>query len=190
MKTSQRCEVLLVSLFVMAGGCASSARMTQMTVTTPDAARHAAATPLRDNVTVKDVSGGDKTNPLWKSEIGNDEFRGALESSLKSAGLLEGRKGGGKYALSAKLTGVDQPLFGFNTTVTTHVAYVLTDTATGKALLDESVSAEFTAKVSDAFLGVKRLQIANEGAARANIAQSIEKLLRLGVPQGDVTLPR
>ena len=53
-------------------------------------------TPLRDNVGIGEVSGGDKSNPLWDSEIGNNEFRGALRKSLDSAGVLERARGEGR----------------------------------------------------------------------------------------------
>jgi len=178
MKNTVAVRFLAISL-LMVGGCAASARMGQMAVTADTV--QPIASPLRDTIGVKEVSGGEKTNPLWTSEIGNDEFRGALESSLKSAGLLEKAKDEGRYSLSATLEKVDQPVFGFSTTVTTQVKYALTEKASGKEVYQESISGQYTAKMSDSFYGPKRLRIANEGAARVNIETMIKKLSQLNL---------
>jgi hypothetical protein len=68
---------------------------------------------------------------------------------------------------------VDQPLLGFSMTVKMEVSYALVDTQSGKTLWSKSIESEYTAKASEAFAGVKRLRLANEGAARENIQQAI-----------------
>jgi len=162
-----------------------------MTVTTVAATKETDISPLRDNIKVNDVSGGKKTRPIFSySKIGNDEFRGALEISLNSAGLLERTKGEGRYSLDAHLLSVDQPIFGgFSMTVTTNVMYVLEDKESGNELFREVITAEYTAKTSDHVIGAVRLQIANEGAARKNISKLINKLVQLSISQGIVITP-
>ena len=73
---------------------------------------------------------------------------------------------------------MDQPLIGFDMTVTSHIAYSLVRNATQEAVLQETIVAPYTATVGDAFLGVKRLQLANEGSVRENVRQFLDKLYK------------
>lgn len=170
----------LITVLVLAlTGCASPARVDQMTAQSTPAQR-VAKTALSSNVAVKDVSGGKETNPMWTSNVGNSEFEQALEASLANAGMLSGGKQLGKYVLVAHMEKVDQPLMGFNMTVTATVNYVLTERATGRELLNKRIVLPYTASVSDAFSGVERLRLANEGAVRTNIGSLIQELVKLG----------
>jgi hypothetical protein len=56
---------------------------------------------------------------------------------------------------------------------------VCEDTQSGKTVWTKDVNSEYTAKVSDAFAGVERLRLANEGAARENIRQAISDMAAL-----------
>lgn len=132
---------------------------------------------LEKNIAVNAVAGGKKTNPAWTSEIDDVAFRGALEDSLKSRGLLA--ESGGKYQLEVKMLSVKQPLFGLDMTVGTKIQYILKDTTSGKTVLDKTVDAEHTATVGDAFAAVKRLRLANEGSAKVNIGKFIDELEKL-----------
>lgn len=172
--------LLLVGVTFYLSGCASPARVESMTVDGMPAQR-IAATPLRDNLAIKDVTGGKETNPMWKSNIGSSEFEQALEASLKQVGLLAPRQAG-KYALTAHLENVDQPFAGFSMTVTSTVNYVVTEKATGKDVFQKKIVSPFTAKVSDAFVGSERLRLANEGSIRENITQLIDELLKAQIP--------
>lgn len=147
------------------------------------AAQRTAVAPLKENIAVDGVSGGKETNPMWTSNVGNVEFEQALEASLCEAGLLSAGKQAGKYKLVASMEKVDQPLMGFNMTVTATVNYVLTERATGKQVMSKRVALPFTATVSDAFAGVERLRLANEGAVRVNIGSLIEEIAKLGVSE-------
>ena len=50
-----------------------------------------------------------------------------------------------------------------------------------KNVLNEDLNAEFTATVSDASAGIKRLRMANEGSIKENIKQLIDKLSQLNI---------
>ena len=170
--------VLISFLF----GCASPARVDKMVST--DAAVTAnepISKSLRQSIIVTSVSGGEETNPLWTSEIGNEEFKEALIESLKNAGLYNDINSNGKYELIATLIEIQQPLFGLDLSVVTKARYRLVDKKTREPLLDEEIISSFTATVSDSFLGVERLRLANEGSARANITQLIDKLYMLKI---------
>ena len=83
---------------------------------------------------------------------------------------------------------VDQPSFGFDMTVTTHVQYVLTDTTNHSVILDEVIVAPHTATTGDAFAGYKRLQLANEGSGKKNIEGFLEKLSELKINPKEISV--
>lgn len=171
--------ISLVFVAVLLTGCASPARVEQMTAAASPAQR-IASTPLKKNVAVKDITGGKETNPAWVSNVGNGEFEKALEASLQDAGLLSEGKQLGKYTLIAHIMKMDQPLMGFDMTVTATVQYTLVERASGKTVLSREIALPFTATISDAFSGVERLRLANEGAVRSNIKKLIEELFAVG----------
>lgn len=171
--------VILGSL-VLLSGCATPARVDQMVVSgTPS--QRIAATPLRNNVAIHDVTGGQETNPMWKSNVGSNEFSQALEESLRTVGLLAANRQAGSHTLSVHLQNVEQPFIGLDMTVTASVNYIVAERATGKEVFNRTVAVPYTAKFGDSLLGVERLKLANEGAIRTNISQLIEELFRLKI---------
>jgi hypothetical protein len=72
--------------------------------------------------------------------------------------------------------------------VTTEVEYTLVEKASGKVLFRETLRTPFTAGVGDAFVAVKRLRLANEGAAKENIAALLKRLSALKVDASQVSL--
>lgn len=153
---------------VALGACSQPARVSQMTVTNIAGASVAADPALLGVLAVAEVSGGQETNPLWTSEVGNAEFRAALENSLQANALLAGDAAAAPYRVSAELQEVDQPVFGFDFTVTSIVAYRVVDAA-GAIFFERTVTHPFTASVGDSFYAAKRLQVANEGSIAGNI---------------------
>ena len=116
--------------------------------------------------------GGDATDPMWTSEISSEDFKAALEASLVRAGIFSER---GPLTLRADILSVEQPMFGLDLKVLMEVRYNLID-ARGRVRFDRTIRSEYTAGVSDEFVAVTRLKIANEGAARANIANLLQVL--------------
>ena len=112
---------------------------------------------------------------MWVSEVGNPEFSEALRHALATHAMLADGKG--KYDLTATLIKLDQPILGIDMTVTAEVEYALTDSASGKQLWSERVNLPYTASFSDAFLGMERLRLANEGAIRVNIEALLKALI-------------
>ncbi len=171
--------VIVLTLF----GCASGATKEGMTymATTPVNFSDA----LQGQVAVDKVEGGKSTNPMWSSQISDEAFAGALRASLEALGLLSDD---GHFKLRVTLQEVDQPVFGFDMTVTTVVRYELIDARTSQRIFDETIEAKHTATTSDAFAGVKRLQLANEGSAKNNIAEFIDRLSEITVSAEQVSL--
>jgi hypothetical protein len=148
-----------------------------MQVAAPMATRTAMAiSPMRETITIKDVTGGKDTNPMWVSSVSSSDFERALEASLKDAGLLSPNRQGSKYVLIANLAKLDQPMFGASMTVTASVRYSLLDRATNLEVFDRTLVTPYTAAWNDAFVGSERLKLANEGAVRMNIQQLIDAL--------------
>ena len=88
--------------------------------------------------------------------------------------------------LTADLLRVDQPMFGFDMTVSATVRYLIVEHATGnrqhatgKEIFPRNIPTSFTAKVSNAFVGAERLKLANEGAVRNNFAALIDEPTRM-----------
>jgi hypothetical protein len=84
--------------------------------------------------------------------------------------------GNARFNLAAQLVQLKQPMMGFDMTVTATVKYTLTDMA-GNTVWTKDIVTPYTARMSDAFMGVKRLQLANEGAIKANITQLVTDLI-------------
>lgn len=166
--------VVSAALAILLTGCASPARIEQMSVEGSPAQR-IAQTPMRNNLAIKDVTGGKETNPMWKSNIGSSELEHALENSLRTVGLLAERQAG-RFILTAHLENVEQPSFGFNLTVTATINYVVSERSTGKNLINRTLSVPYTAAFGDAFSATERMRLANEGAIRVNITQLIDEL--------------
>ena len=106
---------ILLSLMSVAS-CASPATLEGMTVP----AKPVTAIPpqLNHSVKVGTVLGGESTNPLWTSDVGNREFREALEASLRNQNMLVSAGTGQKeYVVDATLIDVNQPLVGFSMSV-------------------------------------------------------------------------
>lgn len=166
---------LLIFAAALMTGCASPARIDAMTASASPTQRVTTG-PMRNNVAVRDVTGGKETNPMWVSNVGNSEFEQALESSLRDAGLLSAGKQAGKFILTVHMEKVDQPMFGVAMTVTATVRYSLVERITGKEVLNRTISLPFTASFSSSLLGYERLRLANEGAIRINIGKIIDEL--------------
>jgi hypothetical protein len=156
---------------VLVSGCAAPAKPEDMTPTVVPATHRS-----EHDVWVV-VSGGKDTSKMGASQISDAHFGHALHDALdKSAVFSKISASGGYYKLSAYIGKVDQPTFGFSMTVTMEVSYSLTNTQSGQSVWTMNVTSTHTATTSDAFAGVERLRLADEGAAKNNIQQAIAAL--------------
>ena len=170
--------LIVLSVSILAG-CATPAAIEKMAVALPITQTNPA---LKNGVGVADVTGGKETNPMWTSQVSSDGFRRALEKSLENAGMFSNIVAGSKYQLTADLTRLDQPLMGFDMTVTSTVRYSLIENQSRKEIYSRVIQIGHTASVSDAIVGAERLKLANEGAVRANIQAFINDLVALKLP--------
>lgn len=123
---------------------------------------------------VRNVTGGQSTNPLWVSEVDNAGFSQALTNSLGGVGLL-GAQGVCRYFVDVDLLGLSQPTAGLALEVTSHANYKVYDGG-GKPVLFETISAAYSAEFSESVVAAVRLKRANEGSIRASITQFLDKL--------------
>lgn len=129
------------------------------------------------------VVGGRKTSPAGASQIADTDFAEALIRSIRESRLFAAaNEQGATYHLEAFISVLQQPLFGFNMTATLEVSYRLVNSKNGEVMLDKTISTSYTATTRDAFAGVTRLRLANEGAARANIEEVIQAISALKLP--------
>jgi hypothetical protein len=174
MSTGIRNKSMLAAAFMAAllvGGCASGSK--------PDAMVAQVVAPVHrsDGDVSIAVSGGKETSKMGASQISDDAFAQALRDSIQKAGLFSSvAADGARYRLTAFIGKVDQPTFGFSFTVKMDVSYSLKDTKSGSTVWTKDINSEYTATTSQAFAGVERLRLANEGAARENIRQALTEL--------------
>ena len=164
-----------IALLLLAG-CATAADPERMAVT-QGVVTTTFPVSLQHTMCVRNVSGGEETNPLWFSQVGNAGFREALINTLSDTRLLS-PENSCKYLVDVNLLGMSQPTAGFAMEVTAHANYKVYDSA-GKPVLLETISAAYTAEISESIIGVIRLKRANEGAIRASISQFLEKLRKI-----------
>ncbi|MDF2867757.1 MAG: hypothetical protein K0S11_1227 [Gammaproteobacteria bacterium] len=160
--------------FIGLTGCATNASVDQMAYHYQGNKQPSNKT-LLNGIAVSQVTGGHETNPLWTSQINNENFKQALVRSLQQASLYNDSTKP-KYVLSANLMMLDQPIAGFDMTASCQVHYTLRDVKKDKIVYRDDILASYTAKGGDAFLGMERLKKATEGAAKANIRKLIETL--------------
>jgi hypothetical protein len=92
----------------------------------------------------------------------------ALARWARAAGYLTDDSAAARIASSTNIVRLDRPSFGFTTTVTSVLGYRAIARGTGATRLHTTVEAKGSAGVSDAFLGTKRLRLAEEASIRAN----------------------
>lgn len=177
--------VLLAALFT-ASGCASGARTGAMTVAASPDTIIGDSSPLHSVIQVGTVTGGNETNPLWKSNVSNENFRAALEQSLALHAMKAPDRG--RYIVNAELVSLDRPFGGFDLTVTAKVHYTVVATGSQAVKLDTVMETPYTANFSDAFMGVERLRLANEGAMHQNIDAIIKRLIDAAQPGQPLSL--
>jgi hypothetical protein len=155
-------------------GCATQAATAKMVVQPADVVSRPSAFTKR--LAVKNVSGGSETNPLWTSQVDTASFREALQLSLDSASLLSQPPQSATHVLNASLVALEQPLFGFDMTVTCKARYNIVELSSGQKMFEKEIVTPYTAKAGDSFIGSERLKLANEGAVRMNFKQLLQEL--------------
>lgn len=174
----RKAGVAVVSLALMStlAACASGARPEAMTVLPSTVQSAQAGDFAHHGLKIINVNGGTSTNPLWTSQVATEDFRLALEQSLRATNYL-GSTADAPLSLTAALQDLKQPLAGFDMSVTSTVRYTVSDRS-GGIVFDDTVSAVGTARMGEAFAATERLRLANEYSVRENIRAFIERFRR------------
>lgn len=154
--------------------CATAAKPEAMVATAPAATAKPFPQTLQHAMCVREVTGGEKTNPLWTSKVDSPAFKTALGASLDGAGLAAPGTSC-SFPIDVNLLDLSQPIAGFDMTVTAHVNYKVYDAA-GQPLLLATIDSPYTANFSDSVVAVERLRLANEGSIRTSIGQFFDRL--------------
>ena len=164
--------IALVSFGFVLTGCATPSNKAAMSISKVE---QAASNPeYLGAFKLGNILGGKETNPLWTSQVSNGSFKAALEDSLRNVRYLASGSEG-VFVIDANLQKLDQPLFGLTFDVTSEVSYRIEGRGYTKTLQIVSVG---TATVSDAFIGIERLRIANERSIKQNITDFINTVDR------------
>ena len=134
------------------------------------------APQLRGAIAITRVAGGEETNPMWSSNVGDRQFEEALRWSLENSGYLAPDGVRPLLSLEATLVELKKPASGFTMTVDSFIRYRRVSNRDGAVLFDEILTASYTADISAAFYGVTRLRLVIEGSVRENIAAFLARL--------------
>lgn len=178
--SARRATAWLVAAVAAAtlSACAGAARPDNMIVTSVTTPAVSPSEAGYKSFRVAHVDGGSQTNPLWMSAVSSEDFKKALEDSLRAFGLLADDPASAKSEITANLQDLQRPLAGIDMTVTSKVHYAAKSTADQKVVFDDVVAASGTAKFGDSLLAVERLRLANEASVKENIKSFIEQLRR------------
>jgi hypothetical protein len=163
--------LLLVGTVLAAAGCASPAQPSAMVPEdVPVLAREPRTVNLR-------VFGGEPTLPLGRSKISNEAFVEALASGLARAGLLLAVVDEpGDYRLDVAIEEIAQPYIAFPMTVRIVTRWELARRGEREPFWTDTIHSAHTVPFVAEFFGIRRLRLANEGAARAAILEGIRRL--------------
>ena len=173
--------VFMIAMLEVLSACATPARPGHMV---PDSAllpSHSLDSPLCNAIAITKVAGGEKTNPLTQSEVGDNELREALCLSLSQGGLLSTSDVAAPFRLEVFLIELKQPGSGLTMIVTSAIRYKLIRSGDDQVVYDDIITASYGATVGDTFYGPHRLKLANEGSIRANIAVFVQHLYFLNI---------
>lgn len=168
----------VVAVALVLGGCASPANRDAMVANQVHVAKKFAS-----SVSV-DVKGGGDTSSLGSSNISSADLKAAIEKSISQTGLFRTvvQTPGGDYELGVSVVRLAKPAFGLSFTVDMEAGWTLSKVSDHSVVWRQGIQSSHTASMSDAFVGVERLRIAVEGAARANIAKGLQAIGELNLP--------
>jgi hypothetical protein len=166
------CGSLLLLAF---SGCASPTQSSAMqTGILPLGHKHSQSVAVQTN-------GGQPTNPMWTSQIADQDLANAIQASILSNQLFSGvvNIGNADYVLNATIFKIDQPMVGFSMEVGVEIMWSLTPKGATKPVWEKSIHTRVRKGVGDAFAGVTRVRIATEASAKENITQALTEISKL-----------
>ena len=180
MRRKRRIQQLWPSLILISllSACAQPANVTGMTTPKRESVAKPNDPALEKAVCVELVEGGKSTNPLWVSEVDNQSFLKALQSSLKNQGLLADPPEACRFGVEVHLLGLSQPFVSLDVDVTANVNYRIRKAGIDEPYFLKTTRSTYTTIFTgEKLLWADRLIVANEGAIRKNIRLFIDALV-------------
>ncbi len=173
--------VFIIAMLGTLSACATPARPGHMVPESALFPSYSMDSPLRNAIAITKVAGGEKTNPLTQSKVGDNELQEALRLSLSQCGFLSTSEVAAPFRLEVFLIELKQPPGGHTMIVTSAMRYKLTRSGDDQIVYDDIITASYGATMGDTFYGPHRLKLANEGSIRANIAVFLQHLHSLNI---------
>jgi hypothetical protein len=170
---------IVLLLAGLAGGCGTPSQSLQMRLSPADTLqlRGWMPDPLRGQVALADVTGGNETGLWWGSKVSSLALEHALEDSLRGVGLWAMDPKQARYQLTAQLLSLSQPLVALDTQVVAVVDYRLLDRSSGALVYQRSVRSTHTTEFTEALISQpERLRLASEGAVRNTVNTMLRDL--------------
>jgi hypothetical protein len=178
--------IFMIAMLGILSACATPARPGRMVPESALFPSYSSDSPLRNAIAISKVGGGEKTNPLLSSKVGDKELHETLRLSLSQCGLLSTPDVAAPFLLEVFLIELKQPPGGLTMIVTSAMRYKLTRSCDNQVVYDDILTASYQATMGDAFYGPHRLKLATEGSIRANIATFLENLRSLNIPKSPI----
>lgn len=166
-------KFLFIFLLLLLAGCASRPNM--MIPSNIERIDESSGT-----ITVE-VGGGQETNPLWTSQISNEDFTEAILAAIEKSGLFNPVSSDDKadYLLKVNILEKSQPIVGLDIDMSLKAKWELMNNDTSDMIWTDTIATTYRVKMSECFVAAERIQRANEGAARENIKEAVNRLSKV-----------
>ena len=168
----------VLSLAIFLAGCASSASSEGMTIGARELAQLSNGEDTgtwTGSVYVRAVTGEAAAPDLGSVNVSAQEFREALEASLRTADVLHSADDA-QWALEAELLELEYPGGAMDVPASLTVRYRAFAREASKPSFDHTIRTGYMVPASATFSGVERVRLAVEGAARDNIVVLLRDL--------------
>lgn len=167
-------KIIFIVGVLALGNCAFPASKEGMTLKGFDSDRK-----INEPIFVAESIGGSETNPFLISKVSNEDLSNALRDSIEGSKIFSGLKNSADsgWILNTEIIKQEQPYFSFTADCIVKIKYSLFKS---NSLVKEiTIEKMGTASLNDSLRPVKRIQIANENAAKANINSFLNELTKL-----------
>ena len=158
-------------------GCASSANREAMVSSDLKVAKQ------HDRSVAVKTGGGSQTGAMDSSNISDEDLKAAIEDSIVQNKIfntvVQGKAA--DYDLMVTIVHLDKPVFGLSFSVEIEATWVLVNQSDRSVVFKRSIKSSNTATFGDSAVGVTRLRLALEGAARKNIEQGLKAISSLSL---------
>lgn len=154
--------------------CSSNVRTTALVAEATPTSLVQSDSPIHQNISIGQVTGGQETASIGLTKVSNSEFRKALQDSMLLANALGGKDA--NLTVDAQLEKLDQPQLAVNLEVTSIIFYRVRSVNTGAIVFQERITTPFKTKFTESLVRSERQRLANEGSIKANIQSFLEKL--------------